>query len=220
VELGNAALRPTTSWNLDLLLERYLESVGVISGGVFYKRLNDYIFGSTFTADRAGERYEFLQPQNGESAWLAGVEFALQRQLEFLPAPLDGLGLYANYTLTGSSARFPHREATSALPGQSRHLGNLALWFEKRGFSARMAVNVHGRFISEVGEAAGDDEYYDNHRQVDLTVSQTLSPRVRLFAEFLNLTNAPLRYYQGVRTRPIQEEYYRPWMNFGVRVGF
>jgi hypothetical protein len=59
------------------------------------------------------------------------------------------------------------------LPGQSSHLGNLALWYEKAGF-----------------------------------------------ADFLNLTNAPLRYYEGVTTRPIQEEYYRWWASFGVRMNF
>ena len=41
---GNSALKPTTSNNLDFLVERYFRSVGIVSGGVFYKRLNDYIY--------------------------------------------------------------------------------------------------------------------------------------------------------------------------------
>jgi TonB-dependent receptor len=220
VELGNPSLLPTTSWNFDVLAERYFRSVGIVSGGVFYKRLSDYIFQSTFEADRDGERFDFFQPQNGDSATLIGAEFAIQSYLRFLPGPLGNLGVYANYTFTDSSAQFPGRDAVATLPGQSRHLGNMAVWFEHRGFSARVSVNFHGRYISEVGGSEDEDQFYDNHRQVDLTLSQAINGRIRVFAEFLNLSNAPLRYFQGVVTRPIQEEYYRWWANFGARIGF
>lgn len=40
------------------------------------------------------------------------------------------------------------------------------------------------------------------------------------FVDVLNLTNAPLRYYEGVSNRPIQEEYYRWWATFGVKMNF
>ena len=42
--LGNPNLDPTTSMNFDLLYERFFPSVGLISGGVFYKDINDFIF--------------------------------------------------------------------------------------------------------------------------------------------------------------------------------
>src|SRR5262245_39661477 len=37
VALGNPDLRPTKSWNVDVLGEHYFKSVGVVSAGVFYK---------------------------------------------------------------------------------------------------------------------------------------------------------------------------------------
>jgi outer membrane receptor protein involved in Fe transport len=55
IERGNSSLKPTTSDNLDLLVERYFKSIGVVSGGVFYKRLNDYIFPFRFTQQNFGE---------------------------------------------------------------------------------------------------------------------------------------------------------------------
>ena len=88
--------------------------------------------------------------------------------------------------------------ATSTLPGQSPHLGNVSLWYEKAGFSAKTSWNFHGKYIDAVGESAADDVYYDNHTQLDLVVSQRLARQVRVYADFLNLTNAPLRYYEGV----------------------
>ena len=41
---GNPALKPEHAWNYDLLGEHYLSSVGVLSAGLFYKSINDFIF--------------------------------------------------------------------------------------------------------------------------------------------------------------------------------
>lgn len=220
IERGNPALRPTTSNNLDLLFERYFQSVGVISTGVFYKRLNDYIFPFRFREVNFGDTYAVTQPQNGDSASLWGMEVAFQNQLRFLPGPLSGLGIYGNYTWTDSSARFPDRDEDSTLPGQSAHLGNFALSYEKYGFSARTSWNFHGKYIDAIGDGADEDVYYDNHTQWDVNVSQKLTRNIRVYADFLNLTNAPLRYYIGTSDRPIQNEFYRWWTMLGVKMNF
>jgi TonB-dependent receptor len=217
---GNPSLKPTTSDNMDVMAEHYLQSVGVVSGGFFYKRLNDYVFPFTFTQQNFGDLYRVTQPQNGDSASLWGLELAFQNQFRFLPGPLSGLGIYANYTWTDSTARFPDRTADATLPGQSAHIGNFALSYEKYGFSARSSWNFHGKYIDAVGDSAATDIYYDNHTQLDVNLSQRLTRHVRAYADFLNLTNAPLRYYEGVTTRPIQQEYYRPWSMFGVKMNF
>jgi TonB-dependent receptor len=216
---GNPELDPTTAWNFDLMGEHYLESVGVLSAGVFYKDLSDYIYLFNTEEDFQGDEFDVLQPRNGESASIKGIELAVQSQLGFLPRPLDGLGLYANYTFTDSEAAFPGREGEKAsLPGQSRHVGNVALSYERGGFMGRVAVNFHGKFIAEVGEEAAEDRYYDNHTQLDITASQGIGKKFRIFLELLNLTNEPLRYYRGVPDRPDQEEYYRWWATFGVKL--
>lgn len=220
ISRGNSGLKPTSSNNLDLLVERYFQSVGVISGGVFYKRMTDYIFPFQFRETNFGDLYDVTQPRNGDSASLWGAEIAFQNQLRFLPGPLSGIGIYANYTYTDSKAQFPDRMETSKLPGQSAHLGNLAMSYEARGFSGRASWNFHGKYIDAVGGSAADDVYYDNHTQLDINLSQRITRNIRGFVDVLNLTNAPLRYFQGVTTRPIQEEYYRWWAMFGVKLNF
>jgi hypothetical protein len=85
--------------------------------------LNDYIFPFRFGEAAFGDTYQVTQPRNGDSASLWGAELAFQNQLRFLPGPLDRLGVYANVTLTDSSADFPDRGTTSTLPGQSSRLG-------------------------------------------------------------------------------------------------
>src|SRR5207247_2094426 len=111
--------------------------VGVVSAGVFYKKLTDYIYTFTLQQQINATQYQVTQPLNGEAATVRGVEVALQNQLRFLPAPFDGIGVYANYTLSDSTAHFPQHSGDSTLPGQSKHVGNLAASYEKYGFSGR-----------------------------------------------------------------------------------
>lgn len=221
IEAGNPELDPTLSWNLDLLYERYYESVGVLSAGLFYKDLTDYIYLFRGTENRGGEDFDLIQPQNGDDAELFGVEFAYVRHLRFAPEPLDGLGVHVNYTYTDSEATFPGREGSKAtLPGQSEHLGNVALSYEKGGFSARASYNFHGKYIAEVGETPAEDIYYDDREQYDFIASYTFKNGLRLSLELNNLTDEPLRFYEGSEDRPIQEEYYSWYGRLGASFTF
>ena len=112
------------------------------------------------------------------------------------------------------------RKPIASLPGQSRHVGNLALSYEKGGFSGRVALNFHGRYMSEVGDEAAEDVFYDDRVQLDLAASHRIARGLRLFLEVNNLTNEPLRCYVGVPDRPIQEEYYRWWGTVGLKWDF
>jgi TonB-dependent receptor len=219
IALGNANLRPTTSWNVDVLAERYFKSVGSVSAGVFYKRLADYIYVYTTPQTLGATLYQTTQPLNGDAASVRGVEVALQNQLRFLPPPFNGLGVYANYTFTDSVAAIPGHEG-ARLPGQSRHVGNLAASYEKSGFSGRASLNFHGSYVDVVGATNALDRYYDRNSQFDISLSQKVSRALRVYVDGLNLNDALLRYYQGVPDRPLQEEHYRWTTNFGVKVEF
>ena len=218
--LGNPDLNPTKSWNVDVLAERYFTSVGVLSAGVFYKSMADYIFVFTRPETLNGAQYQFTQPLNGDSATVRGVELAIQNQLTFLPSPLDGLGVYANYTRTDSKASIPARAGKNRLPGQSNNVGNVALSYEKGGFSGRVSMNFHGSYIDQVGATVLLDRIYDQHKQLDVSLNQKIRKGLRLYANGVNLNNAKLRYYQGVPDRVLQEETYRWWTEFGIKLSF
>jgi|GEM_PF-2151552 len=144
------------------------------------------------------------------------IEVNWQQQLSFLPGFLNGLGIYANYTYTKSSADLPDR-ADSILPGQSGSVGNLALTYEKYGFTARFGVNYHGKYIWAVGEDEDSDIYYDSRMQFDFSASQRLFEDFRVYVEAINLSNRPLRYYIGDTLRPIKREFYSWWMHAGIK---
>ena len=218
--IGNPDLVPTTAYSFDLLGEHYFQGIGIVSGGFFYKSLDKIIFTKFFeetSGPYAG--YEVEQPTNGETASLYGIEVNWQQQLTFLPGFWKGFGIYANYTYTKSEADLPDRESIS-LPGQAGNVGNFAISYEKYGFAGRVGLNYHGNFIEEVGKDEDHDIYYDNHLQFDFSLSQRISPGVRVYVEGINMNNEPLRYYIGKETRPIAREFYSWWMHVGLKFEF
>jgi len=70
-----------------------------------------------------------------------------------------------------------------------------------------------------VGLSNGKDEfrYLDRALQVDDNASYAFSPKWRIFFEAINLTNQPLRYYQGTRERSMQSEFYNTRFQFGLK---
>jgi TonB-dependent receptor len=207
IELGNPTLDPTSSWNLDLMVERYFATVGVVSAGAFYKSLQDFIYPFRFEEEVGDETYEVTQPRNGDNASLLGLELAYHNQLRRLPAPWSGLGLFANYTYIDSEAAFPGRGDTT-VPGQAEHVGNFGVSYELGGFSGLVAVNVHGKYLEEVGGDDAEDVYVDDHVQLDLSAAYRLTGGLQLRLQLNNLTDEPFRRYLADADRPVQEEYY------------
>ncbi len=218
IERGNPDLKTTTSNNFDLLAEHYMQGIGVISGGLFYKMLDDIIYPSFF--EQVGgpyDGYEVLQPVNGNEATLFGAELNFQQQFVFLPGFWNGFGIYANYTFTDSKADLPGRDDT-VLPGQAGNVANFALSYEKYGFQGRLSLAYFGEYIAIVGEDSNHDIYYDNNLRLDFSANQQIARNVQVFLQMVNLTNTPLRYYIGDSDRPIQREFYSWWVNAGLRL--
>ncbi len=216
---GNPDLDPTTSMNFDLMAEYYFQSVGLVSIGAFYKDIDDFIYFSSTDNDLGGST---LTPQNSGSGSITGFEVAAQRQLDFLPGALKGIGVYVNYTYNSSNVNGVANEDGDVregldLPGTADHLFNASLSFENAKFIIRASVNYSSDYIDEVGDDAFFDRYYDEQLFIDVNASYAITKNWRIFAEANNLTNQPLRYYQGVESRTMQMEYYGPRYNLGVK---
>jgi TonB-dependent receptor len=219
---GNPDLRPAFSTNVDLLYEKYLTSIGIISGGVFYKNIDDFQFNRNLPFLRPGDPfydqfpgYSFRQEQNGENAIVYGFELNVQAPLDFLPGLLNGLGLYANYTFTESDA-FTNDRTGINLPGQAKHTWNGALTFDYKKFTIKGSVNYNGTFLAGVAGESNNDIVQLARMQVDVNSSFKISDRFRVFAEFLNITNEPSIRYQGIRERVNRYNYFGWWNRFGL----
>lgn len=223
---GNPDLRPAFSTNIDLLYEKYLSSIGILSAGVFYKNINDFQFNRNLPFLRPGDPYyeqfpgySFRQEQNGENAIVYGLEVNVQAPLDFLPGLLSGLGTYFNYTYTESDA-FTSDRTDINLPGQAKNTWNAALTFDYKRFTIKGSVNYNGSFLAGVAGEANNDIIQVERTQVDINSSFKISDRLRAFAEFLNVTNEPSIRYQGIRERVNRYNYFGWWNRFGLTFNF
>ncbi|MDH5825729.1 TonB-dependent receptor [Sphingobacterium faecium] len=239
VSAGNPGLKATYSYNFDLMAEKYYKSIGLISAGVFYKNLNDFIYtyvDKQYTTDKfdasfpdqknpipTGENWEFVQQRNGDNVDVYGFEVAFQRQLDFLPgAFLKGFGVYVNYTHTNSKAKGITNEEGEErsgvkLPGTAPHMFNGSLSWENNRFSSRVSLNYTAGYIDELGGSDFEDIFYGKQLFVDANAAYKITKKLRIFAEANNLTNQPLRYYQGIASRTSQMEYYQARYNLGLK---
>lgn len=224
--VGNPELDPSLSTNFDLLGEYYMEPLGVVSAGFFMKSIDNYMYTSgrkdyTFN----GTMYdEWSKPLNAEDAGsLMGFEFSWNQQFSMLPGALSGLGIYGNYTYTESEIDYINEDGTkrtSILAGQSKAIYNVALTYEKFGFSGQIGLNYTGKQILEVGESNEEDAWLKERLQVDLSASYRVWKGLTVYGNLINLTDEPYVVYLGDEDHPIQREFYKFWGHLGVKFQF
>jgi TonB-dependent receptor len=196
--------------------ERYFKSIGLVSLGGFYKNLDDFIYVQTiqnYSDPQFGSDLEFTTPRNGGAATVLGFEASFQRQI------WKGLGIYTNYTFTNSTTEgIEGREDDNlSLPGTAEHMFNASLSYETKKLVVRVSLNYASGYVDELGGDSFDDRFYDEQTFLDVNASYAITPNLRVFAEGNNLTNQPLRFYQGIRSRTMQMEYYNARFNFGLK---
>jgi TonB-dependent receptor len=210
VFLGNARLKAQTSRNFDLSLEYYLAQSGVLSAALFRKDLKDVIFRSQFK-DAAVPNTIFFQERNGSTGKASGLELSWQQALTFLPKPLDGFGINLNATFIDGSSVLEELVPGSVtnyrplnvdfLPEQPETVYNAQLWWEKYGFTARVAMNFIDEFVRTSG---GLTAFSVNNKATrwDASVSYRVNRRLTLYVEGRNLSEEVTSWYATTPNRP------------------
>lgn len=227
VLLGNASLAPAVSSNFDMIAEHYFKSVGMLSAGIFSKNIKNFVY--TFRSTTMDEEFgpgttgfNLLQPLNGEEASLYGLELSFQQKLDFLPGFAKYFTIDTNYTYLRAKT-----EGIRDVNGVERddldlsdtppHLFNASLGYEGLKFTARLSANFSDGYIIDVGGRAFEDIYYDHQFFLDFSAGYILNENLRLYAGLNNITNQPLRLYQGTPERTAQLEFYDRRLIFGLK---
>lgn len=95
---GNPALKPTFANNFDLMGEYYFANIGLLSGGFFYKQIQDVIFSDKTFYTEGSNNYALTQPRNIDNAHLYGFEAGINKRFNFLQGFWSGFGVEFNYT--------------------------------------------------------------------------------------------------------------------------
>ena len=178
-------LKPPISTQADVSFEYYTGKSSLISGAVFYKDVKDFIAsfvtsGVDTNLDPQGRVLVFSRPENLASAKIKGFEIGIQQFADFLPSPLDGLGIIANYTYSDSEDQsgFP-------LVAVSKNSYNLVGLYEKGPFSARLAYNYRDEAVFEFSE--GRPSFIGSRSQLDAQVGFDINRNFALSLQAQNL---------------------------------
>ncbi|GAA3595171.1 TonB-dependent receptor [Flavivirga amylovorans] len=220
VSVGNPELSATTSMNFDLMGEYYFSNVGIISGGIFHKSIKDFIYDFQFVDPSTG--FDALQPRNGDDATILGAEVSFQRQLDFLPGFARNFSVLLNYTYLTSSADGIRNEDGDEridldLPGTAPNMFNGSLAYGGKKLNLRLSANFSDSYIDEVNGNAFEDRYYDQQFFLDFNASYAVNDNISVYFDLNNITDQPLRYFQGVKNRTMQVEYYGRRITFGLK---
>lgn len=223
-EAGNPDLDRQQAQNFDLMVEYYPTEDAVISGGVFYKSIDNLI--ATFVDDNPGQLNgadinELTTFANIDEADLLGFEFNYQQALTMLPSVLQHTLIGANYTYVDSEATLADgREIT--LPLQSQNVFNLMLGYDDGRLDLRAALSYRDDFIDELGGEAAEDRIALEHTQIDFSAKYDLTDNLRLYFDFKNAFDEPFRaaFRDNGRELNSQYEEYGWQTQFGFRYTF
>lgn len=201
-EIGNPELDPYEATNLDAAFEWYFGEIGLVSVGVFYKNIDNFVVRADvsdqidltpFIGSLVVDEAEVIQPINGDEADLYGLEVAFSHRFSQLPTPFDGLLVNANATLTSSDASIALRDEDIDLPGQSDLVWNLIVGYEKGPVSLRLSSTFTGERLEELVRPDDPlfDRYQSNHFQIDFAGTWNVTDRWQVSGEIVNINDEP-----------------------------
>ena len=242
---GNPNLKETTAMNYDATLSFY-NRYGLFTVGTFYKELKniDYIrsskrtdgYYSPYLPDLKG--WVVTNPENLENmTTVKGWEFELHTNFKFLPNPLDGIVLYANFSQMRSKTHYPftifEQEFITKPPyvvlttidsarvgrmlGQVDKIANLTLGYEKGGFSGRLSMIYQGDALQGVGMAEENDSITDAFVRWDFVMQQRIFKGFKFIAQVNNIANHEEKSLIRYKEYPTRREYYGRTIDLGLQ---
>jgi TonB-dependent receptor len=222
IAVGNPDLKPATANSFDLTIEKYLESAGILSLGIFDKEFNDYIipnqtgFQSLPGAAQPLRVYTF---NNVGKSHARGAEFNWEQRFKDLPGFLGGLGASANYTFVDSRIEIRPGEF-STLPSASKNTWNVAAFYEQYGLGLRLAAYSTSADLFSIGSQKSADVWNATRTSMDFGSTYEFAEHWAGYFNAKNLLNTPHKFYQGTFERVIQREFYGQTYQLGVRFDY
>jgi iron complex outermembrane receptor protein len=211
---GNPKLRPFLAKAADLSYEKYFGVKAYLAAAVFYKKLDSYIYSYTngnydFTGHRNQSTFtpmsnigEFSQPQNGTGGSIRGLELSASLPFGMVTRYLDGFGGTFSFAHTDSAIKPFGDGNTSPLPGLSRKTGNVTLYYENNGLSARVSQRSRSDFLGSIIGFASTRRFQmiKAERVVDLQLGYEfqsgIAKGLSLVLQVNNVNNAKYQEYQ------------------------
>jgi iron complex outermembrane receptor protein len=210
---GNSSLKPVKSNNIDASVQWYFAPRALLSAGLFFMDLKDYVGYGTSTGNfidtRASQEqgkpvfanYTITSPIN-VGAKVKGLELAAQ-----VPVGM-GFGFDGNVTLADSHLDFgscpAFQTATAGDPcdmlGASKTTANGGLYFENDTFNARVSYAWRSSFLA--AQDRGTPLYQDSTGTLSASFNYNISKNLTLTISGQNLNNPILKNYIFNKDQP------------------
>ncbi|MCF6455286.1 TonB-dependent receptor [Pseudoalteromonas sp. MMG024] len=234
--VGNVGLKPFISNNLDLGIEWYFNESSLVSAGLFFKDVANFVTVNEYAADASDIDYQ-LAPDEVPNGWtvqelesngtanIQGLE--LQYQQDFG----NGFGSIVNYTYTDAetSSSEIFSDGNTEMSDSSKHVYNLTGYYENESFEVRMSYNWRSEYmIRDVG--AYGNRLHDDFGTLDFSATWHATDFLDVRLTAVNLTeegsvqkgnNADYSSYSGFTKGFPLFEYEMPRMvSLGVALRF
>jgi iron complex outermembrane receptor protein len=154
-------------------------------------------------------------PTNGQGGTMRGIELAMNLPFALLWKPLDGFGATLNYSYTDSSVTLPtsgfvtesnkpvfvDQVSQMTLPGLSKNVSSLRLYYERSGFQVSYTLRNRSAFVGEIKDYRSDSQFTFIHSETIADVQGSYEIQsgplkgVSIFVQANNLTNTPFREF-------------------------
>ena len=213
---GNPRLSPWRADCIDVSFEHYISDTSYIAVAGFYKNLTSYIYNQTinnydFTGytDPNGlvalsNIGNYSAPSNGKGGYVRGMEVSSNLDGKMFADALDGFGAVLSFSYTDTSIKpnGPGSSITATLPGLSKAVAGATLYYEKDGFSIRVAEKYRSDFRGEITYLFANLSYTRilAEAQTDLQIGYDFQEGklegMSVLLQVNNLFNAPYRTVQ------------------------
>ncbi len=213
ITIGNPLLKPQLAKQVELKLEYFFKSNGLMSLTVFRKNITDVLSGNNFINSVVGSGtdngfdglyagYSISSARNIGKETITGLELDYNQRLTFLPGALKGLAVRGNVSLISAEGDFlfsatqitPVHRTTRQIAGIAPRAANLGLTYTRGNFGATFDLNHTGEYPDSVVATVGLDTpqfaQFINYRKNLTTLNLGFTYRVRPDATiYLNVNN-------------------------------
>lgn len=229
---NNPDLQPQRSKNIDAALEYYFEPAGLVSVGVFEKKLSNFIYranvgrvddsNNIFGAEYEG--YTLTTDRNGGSATIRGLEFSYSQQFSHLGGIWRGFGVFANMTWLRTAGNYGNagdNRTGRSLPLFTPRTGNVGISYLARGWTVRVKMNYAADRLESYNADPSRRVYDKGSTPVDFNLAYALSRRLSVYADVINVFNTGTNHqYTYIPDRMTRNDLYTTVIKFGVSGNF
>lgn len=157
-----------------------------------------------------------------DTATIQGVELTINHGFTNLPEPFDGLGIAGSFNVADSDFETPENHSNirnsgdeildfiepANLPGLSDETGNVQLYWENYGVSARIAYKYRSEYLKPFGNnLSQSNRFVADTSSWDFNLSYEVLKGLKVKLQILNLTNEPYVEQRVVRDNFSRIEY-------------